>query len=208
MSTDAVSHDADLAEYAPEAEAVDGSRRIGVTVLALIVVVVLVLFGFALAPRSSSATASVTGQQLSQDPRGAAAPDFTGTVLDTNAPLALSSLRGKTVVVNFWASWCSTCKAEAATVAAVEARWRSKGVVFVGIDTHDTTAGAKTYEQTYGLGYASVVDPDSRIGAQYGVTGLPETFFLDSRGVVVTKFVSSIDDATLDRLIAQTVAAG
>ena len=191
-----------------DVETVPTDRRAGVAVLVTIVVGALLIFGFALAPRSSSANASVTGPRLSADPRGSMAPDFTSAQVDSDEQLTLSSLRGKTVVVNFWASWCSTCKDEAAVVAAVEKQWRDKGVVFIGVDSHDTTAGAKTYEKTYGLEYVSVLDPDSRIGAQYGVTGLPETFFLDTKGQIVEKYVSSIDAKTLNELSATTVAAG
>ena len=184
------------------------SRRIGIFVLAVIVVVALVLFGFALAPRSSSATASVTGPRLSADPVGQMAPVFNGTQVMKDQQISLADYKGKTVVVNFWASWCSTCKAEARIVADVAKKWEAKGVVFIGIDTHDTTAGAHTYYQTYGLDYPSVLDPDSRIGATYGVNGLPETYFITTDGRIVEKYVSSIDAATFDSMIQKAVAAG
>jgi cytochrome c biogenesis protein CcmG, thiol:disulfide interchange protein DsbE len=189
-------------------EAVPTSRKGALIGLGIVVLAVVVLFGFALAPRNQTATAAVTGQQLAADPVGSVAPDFTGTLVDGSGSLALSSLRGRTVVVNFWASWCTTCKEEAQIVADTEKKWRAKGVVFVGVDSHDTTAGANTYVQTYGLGYASVQDPDSRVGARYDVTGLPETYFLDTKGRIVAKYISAIDEATLDSLISKTVAAG
>ncbi len=193
----------------PAEEAVPTSRKGALIGLGVVVLAVVVLFGFALAPRYQSAPASVVGQQLSADPVGQMAPEFTGALVDGNgASLTLSSLRGKTVVVNFWASWCSTCKAEAQIVSDIEKKWRAKGVVFVGVDSHDTTAGAHTYYQTYGLGYQSVQDPDQTIGAQYNVTGLPETFFLDRKGKIVEKFISAFDPVTLDSMIQKAVAAG
>ena len=187
---------------------VSTSRKGALIGLGVVILAVLTLIGFALAPRDQTAEAAVTGQQLSADPVGDLAPDFDGTLVDGSGSLALSSLRGKTVVVNFWASWCSTCKEEAQIVADTEKQWRAKGVVFVGVDSHDTKAGAATYVQTYGLGYASVQDPDSTVTARYNVTGLPETFFLDSKGRIVAKYVSAIDAVTLNSLIRKAVAAG
>lgn len=189
-------------------EVVPTSRKGALIGLGIVVLAVVTLFGFALAPRDQTAQAAVTGQQLSADPVGDMAPEFNGTLVDGSGTLALSSLRGKTVVVNFWASWCTTCKEEAQIVADVEKTWRAKGVVFVGVDSHDTKAGAATYVQTYGLGYASVQDPDSVVTAKYNVTGLPETFFLDSKGRIVAKYVSAIDAVTLNSLIRKAVAAG
>ena len=131
------------------------------------------------------------------------------TLLDRQGrAVRLSSLRGKTVVVNFWASWCSTCKIEAQVVSDVEKKWRDKGVVFLGVDSHDTNAGAATYQKQYGIEFDSVIDSDEAIGAQYNVTGLPETFFLDSKGTIVQKYVSAVDAATIDQLVGQAVAAG
>jgi cytochrome c biogenesis protein CcmG/thiol:disulfide interchange protein DsbE len=184
------------------------SRRIGIFIMAVIVVVALVLFGFALAPRSSNATANVTGPRLSADPVGQQAPVFSGTQVMNDQQISLADYKGKTVVVNFWASWCTTCKAEAKVVADVARTWAAKGVVFIGIDTHDTTAGAHTYYQTYGLTYPSVLDPDSRIGATYGVSGLPETYFINTKGEIVDKYISSIDAPTFTQMITKAVAAG
>jgi len=192
----------------PTEEIVPTSRKGALIGLGVVVLAVVVMFGFALAPRYQTASASVAGQQLSADPVGQMAPEFSGQLVDGTGSLALSSLRGKTVVVNFWASWCSTCKIEAQVVSDVEKKWRDKGVVFLGVDSHDTNAGAHTYIQNYGIGFQSVQDPESAIGAQYDVTGLPETYFVDTKGKIVEKYMSAIDAATLDTMIAKAAAAG
>ena len=192
----------------PTEEIVPTSRKGALIGLGVVVLAVVVMFGFALAPRYQTASASVAGQQLSADPVGQMAPEFSGQLVDGTGSLALSSLRGKTVVVNFWASWCSTCKIEAQVVSDVEKKWRDKGVVFLGVDSHDTNAGAHTYIQKYGIGFQSVQDPESAIGAQYDVTGLPETYFVDTKGTIVEKYMSAIDAATLDTMIAKALAAG
>ena len=192
----------------PTEEIVPTSRKGALIGLGVVVLAVVVMFGFALAPRYQTASASVAGQQLAADPVGQMAPEFSGQLVDGTGSLALSSLRGKTVVVNFWASWCSTCKIEAQVVSDVEKKWRDKGVVFLGVDSHDTNAGAHTYIQKYGIGFQSVQDPESAIGAQYDVTGLPETYFVDTKGTIVEKYMSAIDAATLDTMIAKAAAAG
>lgn len=200
--------DVEVLDPTDEAEVVPTSRKGALIGLGVVVLAVVVMFGFALAPRDQNAAAAVTGEQLAADPVGAVAPDFTGALVDGDGSLTLSSLRGKTVVVNFWASWCSTCKIEAQTVAEVEKKWRDKGVVFVGVDSHDTVAGAHTYIQTYGLGYQSVQDPEQTITSTYDVTGLPETFFLDTKGNIVEKYVSAVDEKTLNAMIQKAVDAG
>jgi len=183
------------------------SRKPAIAIMAAFVVGALVLFGFALWPRNATATASVTGPRLSADPRGAQAPVFSGIQATSDAPVSLADYKGKVVVVNFWASWCSTCKEEAQVVADEAKKWQAKGVAFLGVDSHDTTAGAHTYYKTYGLDYPSVVDSDSRVGASYGVTGLPETFVISPDGIVVDKYISVLDAATLDAMIQKAVDA-
>ena len=201
-------HDAPQVETAvPDDDVVPTSRKGALIGFTVVVTVALLLLGFALWPRYQTATASVSGQRLSADPVGQSAPVFSGVRLSDGKTMSLADLRGKTVVVNFWASWCTTCQDEAAVVAAAEKKWRAKGVVFLGVDTHDTNAGAATYLKNYGIEFDSVIDSDQNIGAQYGVTGLPETFFLDSKGTIVQKYISAIDTTTVDQLVAQAVAA-
>jgi cytochrome c biogenesis protein CcmG/thiol:disulfide interchange protein DsbE len=189
-------------------EVVPTSRKGALIGFTAVVTIALVLLGFALWPRYQTATAQVSGQRLSADPTGQSAPDFTAVRLSDGSTMKLSDLRGKTVVLNFWASWCTTCQDEAAVIAAAEKKWRAKGVVFLGVDSHDTNAGAATYQRKYGIEFDSAIDSDVAIGAQYDVTGLPETFFLDKQGTIVQKYISAVDAATIDQLIGQTVAAG
>ncbi len=173
----------------------------------VIAMAAITVFGVGLMPSKSSAAVKVANVKLSADPVGQQAPDFSANRLDGTGSLSLSGLRGKVVVVNFWASWCTTCKAEAAILGAVEKQWRAKGVVFVGVDSRDTTAPAEAFEAAYGMDYVSVVDPNADIGQHFYVTGFPETYFIDKTGKVVKKFVSAIDAATLNQYVAAAVAA-
>ncbi len=113
------------------------------------------------------------------------APLFTLTRLDQPGKLALASLRGKAVVVNFWASWCRPCKEELPVLEKTWRQYRKQGLVVVGVDAEDFTTDAKRFARKYGITYPIVHDAPSATVDRYGVTGFPETFFVDRKGRLV-----------------------
>jgi len=113
------------------------------------------------------------------------APAFTRPRVDAEGTLSLASLRGKVVVLNFWASWCVPCKSEAPRLEAAWQRYRDKGVVVVGVDAQDFSGDAKHFVQKYELTYPNVHDGPGDVLPKYGVTGFPETYFVDRRGRLV-----------------------
>jgi len=113
------------------------------------------------------------------------APQFALSRLDAPGKLALASLRGKVVVLNFWASWCAPCKSEAPRLEAAWQRYRSRGVVVLGIDAQDFTGDAKRFVSKHGVTYPNVHDGPGDVLPRYGVTGFPETYFVDRRGRLV-----------------------
>ena len=117
-------------------------------------------------------------------PKGAA-PNFTLRRLDAGGDLQLASLRGRAVVLNFWASWCVPCKQEAPLLEAAWRRWRNRGVVVVGIDSQDFTGDARRFARRYGVTYPLVHDGPGKTKDDYGVTGFPETFFVNRHGRLV-----------------------
>lgn len=130
---------------------------------------------------------------------GRPAPDFTLATLSTRpAPaLHLASLKGKPVMLNFWASWCDACKAEAPLLQNTWQRVQSQGIVFVGIDIQDTQSDGLNFLRTYGITYPNVVDASGSVTINYGVTGVPETFFLNRQGVIVKKVIGELTAQTL-----------
>jgi cytochrome c biogenesis protein CcmG/thiol:disulfide interchange protein DsbE len=138
---------------------------------------------------------------LPADPRGRQAPDFTLARLDGSGPLALSQLRGRVVVLNYWAAWCTTCRVEAAALAGASRTWRGRGVTFLGINVQDVDTDARQFEREFGLTYPSVTDPAGEVMRRYGVTGVPETFILDAQGRVMAKWTGAVDAASLDHLL-------
>lgn len=109
---------------------------------------------------------------------------FTRPRVDTEGTLSLASLRGKVVVLNFWQSYCAPCSREAPTIVAAAERWAGKGVVFVGVDEQDLRGPARAFMKRYRMNYPIVSDDGPLVG-HYGVTGYPETFFIDRHGRVV-----------------------
>jgi cytochrome c biogenesis protein CcmG/thiol:disulfide interchange protein DsbE len=118
-----------------------------------------------------------------------AAPELRLPSIAGRTELDLASYRGKVVVLNFWASWCVECKVEAKTLRDAAARWRGKAVV-IGIDTKDLSSAARRYMSRYGVNYGVVRDVDGSESDRWGVTGYPETFFVDRSGKVIPPHVN------------------
>ena len=116
---------------------------------------------------------------------GGPAPAFSLSRVDTPGKLELASLRGKPVVLNFWASWCVPCKGEATMLEQAWQQYRKQGVVFVGVDYHDVTSDARRFLQHHDVTYPSVQDGSGSIADRYGVSAVPETYFIDRRGRLV-----------------------
>ena len=137
---------------------------------------------------------------------GHPAPDFTVTLYN-GAPgqqIHLAALKGSPVVLNFWASWCSPCQDEAPILEASWQRHQHEGVVYVGISYEDKTDAAKAFLQQYGIRYpAAPDDATGSIAIAFGVTGPPETVFIDRNGTVAQKVSGALDDGTLERNIEQ-----
>jgi cytochrome c biogenesis protein CcmG, thiol:disulfide interchange protein DsbE len=121
------------------------------------------------------------------------APDFILERLDQNGEIQLSSLRGKAVVLNVWASWCIPCKDEAPYLEEVWRANRDRDVVVVGLDAKDFRADARRFAKRFALTFPLAYDgPGDAIGG-YGVTGFPETFVIDREGRVVRAFAGAVN---------------
>lgn len=123
-----------------------------------------------------------------------AAPAFTLERLDGKGELSLESLRGRPVVLNFWASWCNPCKDEAPLLEEASKRWAGK-VAFVGVDVKDFRGDARKFIKRYGVTYPNVYDGKGSTIGRYGVTGYPETYFIDAEGKVRFRIAGPVEDA-------------
>jgi thiol-disulfide isomerase/thioredoxin len=131
-------------------------------------------------------------------------PDFTGTSL-TGAPVKLSAYRGKTVVLNFWGSWCAPCRAEAPILAALDKKYSSQGVDFLGDDVSDTPANALAFTRAQGITYPSVNDPGYAVVGQVSqvvpLKDTPTTVVIDKTGHVAAEIIGSVSYGQLSTYI-------
>ncbi len=141
--------------------------------------------------------------QQTSGPAEGAAPDFTINVWDMDQlalageTLTLAELSGKTVVLNFWASWCGPCRAEAPMFERVWQEYADRGVIFLGVNTEDTDTAVMKYIDEFNLTYPHAPDQGGRMEKQYGVTGIPETFVIDGNGEITRHFISTPSERDL-----------
>ena len=114
------------------------------------------------------------------------APAFTLSRLDAaDGKLSLAELKGKPVVVNFWACWCIPCKGEAPALQKTYEKYKAQGLTVLGIDAQDFRGDARSFAKRFGLTYPVVYDGSGSTLGKWGVTGFPETFFVDRSGRLV-----------------------
>ena len=124
------------------------------------------------------------------------APEFTLKRLDGQGDMSLASLRGKAVVVNFWASWCRPCRDEAPLLDETYRKYRRRGLVIVGVAVRDFSEDSRRFARRYGMTYPIVKADGNRIERDYGITGVPETFFVDREGNLVGDPIAGPVDAS------------
>jgi cytochrome c biogenesis protein CcmG/thiol:disulfide interchange protein DsbE len=122
--------------------------------------------------------------------------------------VSLEALRGRVVVINFWASWCyPACYEEAPALERGWQAYRERGVIFVGVDIQDKPEAAAKFIRDFGLTFPNAPDPRGAVSVDYGVYGVPETFFIDRQGRIRAKHVGAVTDQALreqlERLLAE-----
>ena len=116
---------------------------------------------------------------------GSELPDFELQRLDIDGVMTNEDLAGSPVVINFWASWCIPCKEEAALLQETYEAYEDEGVVFIGVNIKDSSVDAQEFIERYEITYPVLSDPNENLARDLGVSGIPETFFIDDEGAFV-----------------------
>ena len=118
---------------------------------------------------------------------GKPAPMFKIKRLDQEGELSLADFKGKPIVLNFWATWCQPCKMEQPVLDWAAQNYKDRAV-FIGIVFEDTEQNTRQFLKQYGVAYPQVYDPKSTVAVDYGVAGVPETYFINRQGIIVKKY--------------------
>lgn len=137
----------------------------------------------------------------------APAPGFHLATLSGDS-LSLEELHGNVVILNFWASWCLPCRAEHDVFRRVESEYAERGVRIVGVVYQDDPESARRFMRVLGGSWPSVLDPATRTAIDYGVYGVPETFFLDREGRIAHKHVGAVTWELVRAKVDSLLAAG
>ena len=133
---------------------------------------------------------------------GDSAPAFSLADLDGN-PVRLADLRGRPVIVNFWASWCGPCVEEFPLLTSAAAAHEADGLAIVGIVFQDRSEAARAFLARMGATWPVAMDPGDAIARRFGIIGPPDTYFINRDGVVVGRQIGQLSSADLDRGLAQ-----
>jgi cytochrome c biogenesis protein CcmG/thiol:disulfide interchange protein DsbE len=139
------------------------------------------------------------------------ASDFGGLLYDPfrgQSEVHLSDFRGEVVVVNFWASWCPPCRDEAPILEQTWRKYQDQGVVFLGVDIWDTEQDARAYMDEFDITFPNLIDERGRIAVEYGLTGVPETYFITPDGMISRRVIGAINRTTLEQNIEDAMTAG
>jgi cytochrome c biogenesis protein CcmG, thiol:disulfide interchange protein DsbE len=132
---------------------------------------------------------------------GSEAPDFSLTDLDGNE-VRLANLRGRPVVVNFWASWCAGCVEEFPLLREAVEEHVDDGLVVLGIVYGDRSEAARAFMERNGASWQAMMDPDERVATAYKIFAPPETYFIGRDGRIVARHIGQITAGSLEAKVA------
>jgi cytochrome c biogenesis protein CcmG/thiol:disulfide interchange protein DsbE len=119
--------------------------------------------------------------------------------------MSLADLRGKPVVLNFWASWCEPCEDEAPALVRAQRRLERAGGTVLGVTVEDARPDSIAFERRFGMEYPSLRDVGGKLADEYASTSVPETFVIDREGKIVAIQRGSVDDRFLERALAKVL---
>ena len=175
------------------------TRAVSMGVMSLAIVGFLGLMAFGLLNKTP-----VTGQSGFKRVKNLA-PQFTLPLFD-GGEFVLGEHLGHPVVINFWASWCPPCREEAPLLERAWRYYKGENVLFVGVDIQDQEKDARAYIREFGITYPNGPDVDGRITVEYGIVGIPATFFVDKEGIVERRWVGALGEKQLETWVNELIA--
>lgn len=177
-----------------------------------LITVALVLGGiWILAWRVPDPQSGVSGEGPETAPRkGFLAPDFALKTLD-GASVRMSDLRGQSVLINFWASWCGPCRVEMPHIETAYAAHTDDGLIILGINQSESPRPVAQFVDEFGLTFPIPMDTDGKVSAAFQVRALPTSFFIDAQGVIRDTFTGPMSSGLIEsklELILSTRASG
>ena len=166
-------------------------NKVPKAILPVILTLVLLLAGCFAGPEppeGKSPTASVEGTQV-----GNLAPDFQLQNLDGQT-VSLSNLRGKPVLINFWATWCGYCIDEMPYIQEIYEEWSDKGLVVLAINKGESSSKVEEFMQSNSLSFVVLLDTKQDVAQRYNITGIPTTFFIDKDGIIQDKVIGAFQN--------------
>jgi cytochrome c biogenesis protein CcmG, thiol:disulfide interchange protein DsbE len=121
--------------------------------------------------------------------------------------IKLSDLRGKPLILNFWASWCVSCREEAAQMEQFWQKHRDRGIIVLGVAIQDTPEAAREFAKQHGKTYPIALDVSGKTSIDYGVYGVPESFFIDEKGIIVHKEAGPVTIQLLEEINSKYLAS-
>jgi cytochrome c biogenesis protein CcmG/thiol:disulfide interchange protein DsbE len=181
-------------------------RRAGIAALCAVPVIVLFRYGLTQDPREIASP--LPGKTAPTFALAVFAPGEQALQRPIGDTVRLADLRGKVVVLNFWASWCLACRDEHAGLSAVARQYAGQPVNFVGSLYQDTPSnGSAWIAEMGGQSYPSVLDPRSRTAIDYGLYGVPETFFISADGRIARKIAGPAPPTVVRHIVDSLLAA-
>ena len=171
---------------------------------AVIFLLAMLIAGFtiflAIGVMGTTTATSRSGKELV----GKKAPSFVAPKVGGQL-VSLENYKNKPLVLNFWASWCPPCRDETPGMERIWRKYEDQGVVILGINVQDGEKEAERYISEFGVTFSNALDLDGSITVDYGVTGLPVTFFIDNDSVVTGRWVGSISEDRLDNWVSNLI---
>ncbi len=191
-----------VTEVTEVTEAKKPNRSLGWILVFIFVIALLALLGFRLMSAQSTGNAKVPFSE----PPPFSLKLFEGYEWEGKSEISPSLVKGHPLVINFWASWCIPCRDEAPALEKLQREYSNKGIIFLGIAYQDRREDSLAFLKQYGSTYPNGPDITGEISIDYGVTGVPETYFISTKSKVLRKYASPVTEPVLRKFLEELIA--